>query len=465
MVFSSTVFLFLFLPAVLLCYFICRNRTWRNFVLLVFSVGFYAWGEPVFVWIMLAMVCVNWAAVRRMDRLDGKARTVWCAVVTGADLLLLFVYKYAGFVCMNVRRLFPDSGLAVDIALPIGISFFVFQMLSYVFDVYYGTCSAQKSVWKTMLYVSFFPQLIAGPIVRYETIAEELDIRKETWTDFSEGFIRFTYGLGKKVLLSNYLGYFADQVFDMSAMPAVLTAWLGAGLYTLQIYYDFSGYSDMAIGLGRMFGFRFLENFNAPYLSASVTEFWRRWHMSLGSWFRDYVYIPLGGNRVGKARWIGNLFIVWLLTGMWHGANWTFVIWGLYYFVFLLFEKLAIGTWLQEHPLFGHVYTMLIVVVGWVLFRCESLTQAVRYLKNMVGMGSDVLLDAQTIDLLYKGRIWIFVSIALLFPLRKLVGKLRLHMSETAETVFTVVSSAAVLFLSVCCCIKSTYAPFIYFNF
>ena len=468
MVFSSTVFLFLFLPVVLTAYFICKNRTYRNVVLLLASLGFYAWGEPVFVWAMLTAIAVNWLGVWFMDRAEGKNRKSICILLISGDVLLLFVYKYLSFVLGNIRAVLGEPENSFELALPIGISFFIFQMMSYVFDVYYGKCKAQKSIWKTALYVSLFPQLIAGPIVRYETVAVELDNRRELPEEFGQGIIRFIYGLGKKVLLANYLGLLADQIFDGGQAVSVLTAWLAAGFYTLQIYFDFSGYSDMAIGLGLVFGFHFPANFNYPYVSSSVTEFWRRWHMSLSSWFRDYVYIPMGGNRVTRARWIWNLFVVWALTGIWHGANWTFIVWGLYYFVLLLFEKSIAGRFLERHRMTGHVYTMLAVLVGWVIFRCENLRMTVYFIGQMFGIGSLGLADEVSAELLRSGAIFLVFAVGLSTPI---VKKLMDHMScetkinEMIKTVFVIATSAVVCLLSVLSCVKATYNPFIYFNF
>ena len=298
--------------------------------------------------------------------------------------------------------------------------------------------------------------------MRYETVAQELDIRRELPEEFAQGILRFSYGLGKKVLLANYLGLLADQVFDSGQTVGMLTAWLGAVFYTLQIYFDFSGYSDMAIGLGLVFGFHFPENFNYPYISASVTEFWRRWHMSLGSWFRDYVYIPMGGNRVSRPRWIWNLFVVWALTGIWHGANWTFIVWGLYYFVLLLFEKVVASHFLDRHRIVGHIYTMIAVVIGWVVFRCEDLRSAMRFIGQMFGVGSLGLADDLCVELLGSGTVFLLFAVVLAVPLS---GKLMERISGKTKTVAVIGTSMFVLLLSALACVKATYNPFIYFNF
>lgn len=394
MVFSSTVFLFLFLPALLMLYYLpvkkSHRRLWRNTVLLLFSIGFYAWGEPLFVFIMLASVFLNWYIVLLMDKSLHKKRWLSAAVII--DILLLGIFKYVSFISENIALLAKNDSLIISIVLPIGISFFTFQMMSYVFDVYYGNAAAQKNPLYVALYITLFPQLIAGPIVRYIEVEEDILARTETRADFSQGFRRFVYGLGKKILIANFVAQIADNVFDSLVHPSVLMAWLGAIAYTLQIYFDFSGYSDMAIGLGKMFGFRFSENFNYPYIAKNITDFWRRWHISLSTWFRDYVYIPMGGNRVKKSRWIWNLFVVWLLTGIWHGANWTFVLWGLFYFVVLLIEKLTGFT--KKIGVLSYIYTSVVVIIAWVFFRAADISSGFTYLGHMVGVGTNGFVDA-----------------------------------------------------------------------
>ena len=395
MVFSSTVFLFLFLPAVLLAYYLplfpgneAKRRGYRNWVLMLASLAFYAWGEPVFVFVMLLSIWLNWRlALVMAARADHCERKRWLTAAIVLDAGLMFVFKYLSFALKNIGLLLRIDTVGANIALPIGISFFTFQIMSYVFDVYYGNAPVQRRLRDLTLYISMFPQLIAGPIVRYETVAAAIETRCESLAEFGEGFLRFCVGLGKKVLLANYVALIADNMFarvDVGLSAA--SAWLGAVAYMLQIYFDFSGYSDMAIGLGHMFGFRFDENFHYPYAASNITDFWRRWHISLSTWFRDYVYIPLGGSRAGKSAQIRNLFIVWLLTGVWHGANWTFLVWGLYYFVLLVVEKLT-GL-AQKSSVLTRLYTLLFVVLGWVLFRAESLPVAGAYLAAMFGFGA-----------------------------------------------------------------------------
>ncbi len=468
MVFSSTVFLFLFLPVVIAVYYnpFVKARGFRNIVLLIASLFFYGWGEPVFVFLMILSIIVNWAfglmvdSMRKKGSTNGMKAGMLLSVVY--NLGLMFVFKYLTFVTKNIGYLFNNDSIVVNIALPIGISFFTFQLMSYVFDVYYDTANVQKNIMYVGLYVSMFPQLIAGPIVRYETVADEIENRVENKYDFAEGFGRFVVGLGKKILISNYVGKVADIAFATEGGMSVAMAWLGAIAYTLQIYFDFSGYSDMAIGLGRMFGFHFLENFNFPYISKSITEFWRRWHITLSTWFRDYVYIPLGGNRVSKGRNIWNIFVVWFLTGVWHGANWTFIGWGLLYFVLLMFEKLT--GFHKKNGWYMHVYTMFFVILGWVLFRADSITAAVRYMGNMFGIGATGLADATFVECIKNSAVVFAAAVLFSFPVVKKVGVL-LENKPVVKNVLASVCMVLVFVVSLLICIKATYNPFIYLNF
>ena len=342
MLFSSPIFLFSFLPITLFVYYIFLIKTKRvkNYFLLLMSLIFYAWGEPKFIVMLIASIVINWFFGILIDknRENKKKSKLIIALMLLANLSILIVFKYLGFLVTNINVIFNQNLVVPNIALPIGISFFTFQAISYVIDVYRKNGTVQKNILNVGLYLAFFPQLIAGPIVRYETVAEQINYRKENFDDFSNGVYRFIFGLSKKVLISNQMAIIADVAFDNSP-SSVLFAWLGAIAYALQIYFDFSGYSDMAIGLGAMFGFKFDENFNYPYIAKSITDFWHRWHISLSTWFRDYVYIPLGGSRCKRSRAFLNIFIVWLLTGIWHGASWNFILWGLYFFVFLIIEK------------------------------------------------------------------------------------------------------------------------------
>ncbi len=469
MVFSSPIFLLFFLPLVLVVYYnpFFKGRSFRNHVLLLFSLVFYAWGEPLFVFIMMLSILLNWFFVLGMDRQkDPVKRRIWMLAPIIFDISLLFLFKYLGFFAHNLGLLM-GSPISLDIALPIGISFFTFQIMSYVLDVYRRKAPVQNNVLRLGLYISLFPQLIAGPIVRYETVADEINERHENREEFIQGMTRFIFGLGKKVLLANYVGLIADNLFALGKL-SVASAWLGVTAYALQIYYDFSGYSDMAIGMGRMFGFHFLENFNFPYTARSVTDFWRRWHISLSTWFRDYVYIPLGGNRVGAARQAFNLLAVWVLTGLWHGANWTFIIWGLYYFAFLLLEKFSGLD--KKIGILYHVYTLVIVLVGWVIFRSDTLGGAMDYLGYMFGAGTTGVVDEVFYYYLSNGRWVLLAALLCTIPIvqglrNRLALKFQqggwLKVMDLGRTIMT----AIIFVLSLLACVNSTYNPFIYFNF
>ena len=463
MVFSSTLFLFLFLPSLLLVYFnpIFKGRNFKNVVLLLFSIGFYAWGEPLFVLLMIATALVNWFIALIMDK-SVNSKKIWAGVAIFYDVALLGIFKYLTFITENIALLTGNDSIIVKIALPIGISFFTFQMMSYIFDILMGNSKAQKNPLNVLLYITLFPQLIAGPIVRYETVEDEIVNRVETQEEFTKGVIRFVYGLGKKVLISNYIALVADITFSNIATSSVATAWLGAICYTLQIYFDFSGYSDMAIGLGLMFGFHFLENFNYPYIAKSVNDFWRRWHISLSTWFRDYVYIPLGGNQVTKAKWIRNLFVVWLLTGIWHGANWTFIVWGLFYFCILLIEKLIGIDKIEKLGVMSRIYTLIVVVIAWVIFRAETLSIAIKYLGVMFGIGANDFIDENFIYLLTNIKFILIFAIILSTPI---YGKLKFSISKNNGRIFDSIAVIIIFVLSLISCIQSVYNPFIYFNF
>ena len=459
MVFSSSVFIFLFLPVLLVLYYLpINNRTCKNVILLLFSIGFYAWGEPVFVFVMFFSIYINWLLGLQIDKKNNKKFWIFIAIIF--DVLLIGIFKYTSFISKNIAILINNDKWIVKIALPVGISFFTFQLMSYVFDIYYGNAKAQRNPLYVALYISLFPQLIAGPIVRYQQIEKEITDRQESFLEIAEGMRRFIYGLGKKVLLANFVGKIADNIFDYLDTPCVMMAWLGAIAYTLQIYFDFSGYSDMAIGLGRMFGFHFLENFNYPYIANSVTDFWRRWHISLSTWFRDYVYIPLGGNRVKKSRWIMNLFCVWLLTGIWHGAEWTFILWGLIYFVFLLIEKQTSFT--KRIGLFAHVYTIVVVILSWVFFRSADITSGCCYIGHMFGIGTNRFVDGGFFASIKGTYVILILALVGVTPIvSKTIEKLRNNNLGWIESVWLII----VFSLSVFEIVSSNYNPFIYFNF
>lgn len=474
MLFSSSVFIYFFLPAVLIVYyvFLRKSRKLQNFFLFIASLFFYAWGEPKFVLIMLLSIVVNWSFGLLVGKYkDSYLKKAKAAVALSVvfNLVLLFIFKYLTFSGNVIKDLFNLNLAVPQITLPIGISFFTFQAMSYVIDVYRGHGDVQKNIFNVGLYISFFPQLIAGPIVRFETIADQIENRKETATDFFDGFSRFVVGFAKKVLLANNFALLADYAFGYElgvTQLSSLTAWLGACAYMLQIYFDFSGYSDMAIGLGKMFGFHFLENFNYPYISTSVTEFWRRWHISLSSWFRDYVYIPLGGNRVSKSRLIFNVFVVWLLTGIWHGANWTFLVWGLMYFVLLTIEKLlGLGNRKNKKTsVFNWLFTMFFVLIGWVIFRADSLGQAFEYIKSMFCLNSNTFYDKVFTEQLRQGIIYFAFGAVFSFPVIPYFKK-RFAGKNALFDILSVMILCVLFVFSLSSIVSGSYNPFIYFNF
>ncbi|MCR5041030.1 MAG: MBOAT family protein [Clostridia bacterium] len=461
MVFSSLEFLTLFLPAVLLLYFIAPGRL-RNAVLLLGSLFFYAWGEPLYILLMLGSILANYV----FGRLVGKfGRRRYIIVLTAVfNLGLLCVFKYLGFFTENLHAL-VSAVPVVSLALPIGISFFTFQAMSYVFDVYRGTARVQKNILNFALYISLFPQLIAGPIVRYADVAEQIDRRTVTVDGAASGAKRFIVGLSKKVLLANGAGAVFSAVTETSTAVPALSAWLAAAAYMLQIYFDFSGYSDMAIGLGKIFGFTFLENFDYPYISRSITEFWRRWHISLSTWFREYVYIPLGGNRRGSAKQVRNILVVWLLTGFWHGASWNFILWGLYYGLLLLIEKFVLGRVLERLPsAVRRVYTLVIVFFGWVLFAFDSTGTLFPFIGSLFGANGGA--DAQGLYLLSQNAVGLLVAAAACVPLWKnLAVKLEKRLPGRLFFVLELVFFLSLFAVCTAFLVAGTYNPFIYFRF
>ena len=461
MLFSGIPFLFYFLPAVLILYFLVPRKL-KNAVLLLASLIFYAWGEPKYVVLMIATIALFYLCGLAIGSATTQRRKkLWLTVSVVISVGLLAVFKYADFFIESFRAVTGISVPLLKLALPIGISFYTFQCLSYTIDVYRGDTVPQKNLVSFGAYVALFPQLIAGPIVRYTDVAKELNTRQHSWEGAYLGLRRFILGLAKKVLLANQLGALTE-VFRQSVEKSVLFYWMYAIAFTLHIYFDFSGYSDMAIGLGRLFGFRFPENFDYPYLSKSVTEFWRRWHMTLGGWFRDYIYIPLGGNRVSKGRWVVNILIVWALTGLWHGAAWNFVLWGLLYAVFLLVEKRFPVT--EKLPSFlRRVYVMLIVVVGFVLFNAADLKQAGADLAGMFGLGGIPLWSSETLYCLRSNAILFVISLLGCTPLvcragQKLSGK-------TVGAVLEPVMLIVLLLLCTAYLVDGSFNPFLYFRF
>lgn len=466
MVFSSTIFLCVYLPLVLLGYYICPKKG-RNLFLLIVSLVFYAWGEPKYVFLMIFSILVNYIFGRLMDKhRENKKRLKLMLVLSVViDIGLLSVFKYTDFIITNVNAIFGANFDLLNIALPIGISFYTFQAMSYTIDVYRNDVRVQKNLIDFGMYITMFPQLIAGPIVRYADVQDQLADRSVTTADFSEGIMRFVVGLGKKVLLANQMGAVWSDIYALGGDVSALMAWTGAIAYTFQIYFDFSGYSDMAIGLGRMFGFKFPENFRYPYQSVSITDFWRRWHITLSTWFKEYLYIPLGGNRCGLARQALNLLIVWSLTGFWHGAGWNFVMWGLYYFVILFIEKLFLLKALDKLPkLFRHVYALLLIVIGWVIFASDDVGVLLPYLGSMFGANGAVGgMDVYT--LFTKAVLLIICCVASTELPKRLFLSATGAMNEKAAFTIKSVMTIALLALSMILLIGDSYNPFLYFRF
>lgn len=472
MVFSSLTFLCLFLPCTLLGYYLIRPQ-FKNGFLLLASLFFYAWGEPYFVLIMLGSICANYLfALWVSEASSFERKKIALVSMVLFNLAIFFVFKYMGWFLINLNRILPLEIPVPDIALPIGISFFTFQAMSYVFDVYYGKARVQKNVFNVALYIALFPQLIAGPIVRYRSIAAQLVSRQETMQNFAAGACRFTVGLAKKVIIANSLGSIADTAFGSPCQElSMLHAWIGALAYTFQIFFDFSGYSDMAIGLGKMFGFHFEENFKAPYTSRSITEFWRRWHISLGAWFRDYVYIPLGGSRgVSNQVMIRNLGIVWFLTGLWHGASWNFIFWGLYYYLLICMEKFCLfrSIGYQRLPAVCRwAGTFLLILFGWVLFRASGLPHGIGYYAAMFGLtGNSAALPADFFILTDNAVFFLLASLActpIVPQIRTWLGH-RFQKLPVADMV-SFIGHGILLIVSLAMLAVDGYNPFIYFNF
>lgn len=469
MLFSSITFLFLFLPIMLAVYYIAPPQ-WKNLLLLAGSLIFYAWGEPVYIILMILSILLNYFCgmdIENKSENEAKAKRSLVFAIT-VNIVLLVFFKYFGFLVESTNTLFGISIPYRELALPIGISFYTFQEISYIIDVYRGKVKAQQSLVKYALYVSMFPQLVAGPIVCYGDIEKQLTERKISGRKLGQGAMLFIIGLSKKAVLANTLGKIFEEISSTSASNlTVLMAWLGCITYAFQIYFDFSGYSDMAIGLGRMFGFEFKKNFDVPYISKSITEFWRRWHISLSSWFREYVYIPLGGNHVTISRNIVNLLIVWMLTGMWHGAAWNFIVWGIYYGVVLVLEKYVWGAIVDRWPsVLQHIYALVLVLVGWVFFFSPSLGAALRYLFAMVGGGAGFAGKEVFFVILTH---WLFYLLAVIgsttLGSRMLRAILNVSENHTVRTVITLVVFFGMLVISVAYLIADTYNPFLYFRF
>lgn len=466
MLFSSMTFVFLFLPIVCLTYLLAKKEL-HNAILLIASILFYAWGEPRYLAIMILTILANYVGAIALDKHKKYKKPILLATIA-VDLSFLLYFKYFNFFIDNINSIFAMDITFLEVIMPIGISFYTFQAMSYLIDVYKGDAKVQKDIYKLALYISLFPQLVAGPIVKYRDVDEQIDHRTVTFDKVSYGVKRFIVGLAKKMLLANTLGAVADRIFDLPVVEASpQVAWIGAIFYSLQLFYDFSGYSDMAIGLGSIFGFKFLENFNYPYISKSITEFWRRWHISLSTWFKEYLYIPLGGNRKGKVRTYVNLFLVFLATGFWHGASWNFIFWGLWHGVFIIFEKMT--GWHKESKSrivsgVQHIYTIFVFVIGWVMFRAENMSYATDYIKNMFGLVKE---HTAVNDLSYYldnvEMLALMAGVLCAMPVfnKILYVKYEHKVLRTLINVWLfilfVVSSATIA--------ASTYNPFIYFRF
>ncbi len=489
MVFSSLLFCFAFLPANLLCYFFCKTVKTRNIVLLAFSLVFYAWGEPVYIAILVLMALFCWLFSRLIDTSQSKQeKKLWLAAAVAVCIGAIGYFKYIGFAVETVNSIIGMELISVpQVQLPIGISFYTFQLLTYVIDVYRGDVPSQKSYWKVLLYASLFHQCVAGPIVRYGDVENELTERHTNLTEMSQGLTRFAVGLAKKAVLANGCGAVADTLLLSDAAignaallsenietimsRSALSLWVGMAFYMLQIYLDFSAYSDMAIGMGLMCGFHYKENFNYPYIAYSVTDFWRRWHMSLSTFFRDYVYIPLGGNRKGKARQIFNLFVVWGLTGLWHGASWNFVLWGLYFFVLLVLEKFVFGKFLEKFKIIGRIYLLTTVYFGWVFFKFTDFSILGAVLKGMFGLNGNPASTYEATSFI-SGYILFFVICALACtPVVKTVKKLLIKFGKNSAPVNIVYRTLDIalpvllILLASVTLVGDSYNPFLYFQF
>lgn len=465
MLFSSISFLYYFLPCVLIIYF-CTPKKFKNIILLLSSLLFYFYGEPVYILVMIGSIISGYIHGLLIDKYK-KYKKIFLITSITISLGLLILFKYSNFIIDNINSIFNAKFALLNLALPIGISFYTFQILSYVIDVYNEKVAVQKSIIKLATYVSLFPQLIAGPIVRYSDIEKELSNRTHSFENMALGIRRFVIGLAKKILIANQLGEISN-IFLQTDETSVIFYWMYGIAFCLQIYFDFSAYSDMAIGLGKMFGFHFLENFNYPYISKSITEFWRRWHISLSTWFRDYVYIPLGGNRVGKLKLLRNIFVVWCLTGIWHGANWTFIIWGLMFGILLIIEKIFLLKALDKIPkIFRHIYVLFVVMISFIIFNATDIRQAIYQIKGLFGVNGETIINSYTLYYLKSYLVIFIIAIIGSTPLLKnIIEKLK-QKSKTNKIInlFEPIVIMALLLISTAYLVDNSYNPFLYFRF
>ena len=463
MLFTSISFLYYFLPIVLIIYFIAPKK-YKNLILFIFSLIFYFYGEPKYIFLMILEILIAYIGAILIDKYKSKKILILTLFI---HIILLIIFKYTNFLTTNINNVFNTNFKLLNIALPIGISFYTFQIISYIVDVYKGKVKVQKSFLKLATYVSLFPHLRAGPIVRYEVIENELDNRKHSFEDFSLGVRRFTIGLAKKVLIANMLGELCTK-FSLVDERSIVLYWIFAISYMLQIYFDFSAYSDMAIGLGRMFGFHFLENFDYPYISKSITEFWRRWHISLGSWFRDYVYIPLGGNRVSKIKHLRNILVVWLLTGIWHGASWNFVIWGLIFGIILIIEKLFLNKYLEKLPsLIRRIYVLFIVMISFIIFNADTISDAISNIIGLFGFNKETFINNYTIYYLKSYFIILVIAIIASTPLikKQLENMKKNKFMNKLINILEPIYIVTLLLIVTSYLIDNSYNPFLYFRF
>jgi len=459
MLFSSISFIYYFLPVLLIFYFLLSNK-YKNIILLIFSLIFYFFGEPKYIIVLLLSCFINYYLSKLIEK--NKHKKLYLLLAVSYNVVQLLVFKYTDFFIENINNLFNSNLSYMYIVMPIGISFFTFQALGYVIDVYNKKHKPAKNIINFMTYICLFPQLVAGPIVRYSDIERDLENRTHNFDKFSEGIKRFTIGLSKKVLLANVLGEFCKELVT----DTVLSSWLRPIGYTLQIYFDFSGYSDMAIGLGLMLGFKFLENFNYPLIASAITDFWRRWHMSLSSWFRDYVYIPLGGNKVSKIKWIRNIFIVWFLTGFWHGASWNFILWGLYFGVILVIEKIFLKNYLDKTKIIKHIYSLIIIIVSFLIFNANSLTEINMGLKNMFFINSIPFYDKEVMYYLKSYLVLLIIAIISSTPLFKLmINKIKNTRFKVFMDILEPITYILLLILCTAFLIDESFNPFLYFRF
>lgn len=465
MLFTSISFLYYFLPALIIIYFITPKK-YKNIILLIASLLFYFYGEPKYVFLMIAEIVIAYTGAILIDKYKSQSKNI-LIITLFIHVFLLIIFKYTDFIIQTINDISNANIKLLNIALPIGISFYTFQIISYVIDVYNGKVKVQKNIINLATYISLFPQLVAGPIVRYQTVEKELDDRVHSFNNFAYGIRRFSIGLAKKVLIANALGELCTKAFVLNE-TTVIFYWIFGISYMLQLYFDFSAYSDMAIGLGRIFGFNFPENFNYPYISKSITEFWRRWHISLGTWFKDYVYIPLGGNRDGKYKQIRNILIVWLLTGIWHGANWTFLIWGLLFGIILIIEKIFLNKFMEKLPSFiKRIYVLFIVMILFIIFNAENMSVALTNIKGLFGMNGEVFVNDYTLHYLKSYLPLLIISLFGTTPFIKiLIDKLRKN--KYANNIINILEPILIVIILVVVTsylIDNSYNPFLYFRF